>query len=158
MKLFLKCMLKVIVLFFICGALYYNIELLYRGYSHISMFLLAGMCGITLIDPINDIFSFELDFLKQIAISTVLCTIAEGLCGLLVNVLLGLNVWDYSNIPGTFFFGQCNIFFMSAWVFIVAAGILLCDFINYYWFEFEPCPYYKINGRVILKFKNRKVR
>ena len=151
-----KNVFRMFILFLICGIVYYSLEIIYRGYSHISMFILAGVCGVLFVDMPNNIYSFELGFLKQISISTLLCTIGEGICGLIVNTWLDLNVWDYSNLYGTFFFGQCNLFFVGIWVLIVTIGIFICDAINYYCFKIEPCPYYKIGGKIILKFKKRK--
>ena len=87
------------------------IECFYRGYSDISMFILAGLLGVFCIDTPNNIWSFNLDYRLQVLISTIFCTVGEGITGLIVNVWLGLNVWNYSNLWGTFFFGQCNIFF-----------------------------------------------
>lgn len=157
MKEFLKNVLRATVIFMVSGFIYGSCEFIFRQYTHWSMFALAGVCGVFCVDAINNIYSFELGYLKQIAISTALCTFAEGICGLIVNVWLGWNVWDYSNLEfGNFFFNQCNIFFVGIWALIVAVGILICDFINYYWFKIEPCPYYKINGKVIFKFKERK--
>ena len=144
-------------LFLFCGVIYYGIELVYRGYSHSSMFILAGLLGVFCIDTPNNIYSFEFGYLKQVAISTVLCTVGEGLCGIIVNIWLKLNVWDYSNLWGTFFFGQCNIMFVGAWILIIAfLGIPLCDAYNYYICNIQPCPYYKINGKIVFKFKEKR--
>ena len=145
-------------LFISCGFIYYMIECIYRGYSHWSMFILAGLLGAFVIGGVNNILSFECDYLIQVLIVTTLCTIAEGCCGLIVNVWLGLNVWDYSNMPcGTFFFGQCNVVFCIAWLLIVGLfAIFYCDAYEYYIMKIDPCPYYKINGKVFLRFKERK--
>lgn len=145
-------------LFLSCGLIYCMIEILYRGYSHWSMFVLAGLLGVFCVDPINNILSFDCDYIIQILVSTVLCTFAEGITGIIVNIWLGLNVWDYSNMRfGTFFFGQCNIVFCGAWALIIGLfAIFYCDAYNYYIAKEEPCPYYKILGKQIFKFKERK--
>lgn len=150
-------------LFFVCGALYYLIECLFHWltsgsfYSHWTMFLLAGFLAVFCIDTPNNIYSFELGYIWQVLISTVLCTIAEGICGLIVNKWLMWGIWDYSNLWGTFFWGQCNVFFLFAWVLIVGLlGIPLCDAYNYYICKIEPCPYYKFRGKVFFKMKERE--
>lgn len=64
--------------------------------TRISMFILACICGVFFIDTPNNIYSFELDYGLQILISiisTILCTIGEGITGLIVNTWLDLNVW-----------------------------------------------------------------
>lgn len=154
----MKHILSRIGLFLSCGLIYYMIELTYRGYSHWSMFLLSGFIAVCLIDPINNILSFECDYIIQILVSTVLCTLAEGISGVVLNIWLRFNVWDYSRMKfGTFFFGQCNIVFCFAWAFIIGTfAIFYCDAYNYYIVKEEPCPYYKIFGKQFLKFKERK--
>lgn len=139
-----------------CGLIYFVVEICYRGYSHWSMFVLAMFCGVFCIDHINNYMSFDLDFRAQVMISTGLCTLSEGLCGLYVNIYKGWNVWDYSNLPLTFFFGQCNVFFVFAWIVLCIIGIFYCDAMNYYIFKIDPCPYYKIGGKVFLRFPYRK--
>ena len=149
-------------LFTLCGIIYYSIECIChyfvdgQAYSHWSMFVLAGLLGVFCIDTPNNIYSFNLGYVWQVLVSAVLCTIGEGVCGLIVNVWLNWNIWDYSNIWGTFFWGQCNLFFVVAWIVIIGLiGIFFCDAYNYYICKIEPCPYYKFNGKVFLKFKER---
>ena len=145
-------------LFLSCGFIYCMIEILFRGWSHWSMFVLAGFLGVFCVDSVNNVLSFDCDYIVQILISTILCTIGEGISGIIFNVWLQLNVWDYSNMPwGTFFFGQCNVVFCIAWLLIVGLfAIFYCDAYEYYIMKIDPCPYYKINGKMFLRFKERK--
>ncbi len=46
MKKALSLCLKYLSLFAVMGFIYYMIEIVWRGYSHISMFILAGVCGV----------------------------------------------------------------------------------------------------------------
>lgn len=144
-------------LFLSCGFIYCMIEILFRGWSHWSMFVLAGFLGVFCIDLVNNVLSFDCDYIVQILISTILCTIGEGISGIILNVWLQLNIWDYSKMAfGTFFFGQCNILFCFAWMLIISIIILYCDSYNYYILKIEPCPYYIIFGHKFLQFKERK--
>lgn len=144
-------------LFLSCGFIYYMIEILFRGWSHWSMFVLTGFLGVFCIDSINNTLSFDCDYIVQILISTILCTIGEGISGIILNVWLQLNVWDYSKMTfGTFFFGQCNVLFCFAWMLIISIIIFYCDAYNYYILKIEPCPYYIIFGHKFLQFKERK--
>ena len=144
-------------LFLSCGFIYCMIEILFRGWSHWSMFVLTGFLGVFCVDSINNTLSFDCDYIVQILISTILCTIGEGISGIILNVWLQLNVWDYSKMTfGTFFFGQCNILFCFAWALIISVVIFYCDAYNYYILKIEPCPYYIIFGHKFLQFKERK--
>ena len=152
-----KHIIRKAILFILCGFLYVGIEILYRGHSAISMFILAGICGVFFIDTPNNIWSYELDYKWQVLISTVLCTIGEGITGLIVNVGFGLHVWDYSNLPFSFFFGQCNLFFVFAWMLIVGLfGIWFCDAYNYYICKDDEQPYYRIGGKEFFRMPLRK--
>ena len=144
-------------LFLSCGFIYCMIEILFRGWSHWSMFVLTGFLGVFCVDSINNTLSFDCDYIVQILISTILCTIGEGISGIILNVWLQLNVWDYSKMTfGTFFFGQCNVLFCFAWMLIISIIIFYCDAYNYYILKIEPCPYYVIFGHKFLQFKERK--
>ena len=144
-------------LFLSCGFIYCMIEILFRGWSHWSMFVLTGFLGVFCVDSINNVLSFDCDYIVQILISTILCTIGEGISGIILNVWLQLNVWDYSKMTfGTFFFGQCNVLFCFAWMLIISIIIFYCDAYNYYILKIEPCPYYIIFGHKFLQFKERK--
>ena len=145
-------------LFLSCGFIYCMIEILFRGWSHWSMFVLTGFLGVFCVDSINNTLSFDCDYIVQILISTILCTIGEGISGIILNVWLQLNVWDYSKMAfGTFFFGQCNVIFCVACALIIGLfAIFYCDAYNYYILKIEPCPYYIIFGHKFLQFKERK--
>ena len=144
-------------LFLSCGFIYCMIEILFRSWSHWSMFVLAGFLGVFCVDSINNTLSFDCDYIVQILISTILCTIGEGISGIILNIWLQLNVWDYSKMTfGTFFFGQCNVLFCFAWMLIISIIIFYCDAYNYYILKIEPCPYYIIFGHKFLQFKERK--
>ena len=157
---FCKChywLLRITTLFLICGSVYYLMELVWDGSSHFSMFILAGLCSVFFIDSLNNIYSMDMDYLLQVGISTILCTLAEGITGLIVNMHFGLNVWDYSSLPFNFFYGQCCLHFVFLWILIIGLlGIPVCDAINYYAFGIDPCPYYKIGGKTIFRFKELK--
>lgn len=94
----IKMILKYLFLMVIGGMVYYTIEILYRGHSHISMFILGGLCFI-LCGLENKIFSWELKIEYQMFISALIITVLEFITGYIVNIVMGLNVWDYSNMP-----------------------------------------------------------
>lgn len=122
----------------ICGGgLYYLIELLYRGYSHWSMFLLGGIaflfCGIQ-----GRAVGWRDPFIKQLIRCAVFVTIAEFITGVIVNLWLGWNVWDYSNLPFNLM-GQISLLFMLLFMGLCIIGIPLSGYLLY-WLTGELKP------------------
>lgn len=120
--------MKIIALFLIYGSIYYGLEVLFRGYSHISMFILAGILGV-LIGAINEITP-KINIWLETLIGTIIATIGEGVTGIIVNNILHLNVWDYSDLPFTFFYGQCNLIFCLIWFVLTYIVIKLDDYLR----------------------------
>ncbi|WMJ90547.1 putative ABC transporter permease [Anaerocolumna sp. MB42-C2] len=140
LKLYNKT-LKYILLFFIGGYSYCGIEILFRGYSHISMLIAGGICFI-LIGLLNEIFTEKISIISQMVISAFIITGVELIVGLVVNVWLKLNVWDYSNMPYNFM-GQICLLFTNIWFFLSLGAILLDDYLKYFLLG-EEKPDYKI--------------
>lgn len=133
--------LKYILLFLTGGFAYGGIEILFRGYSHISMFAAGGLCFI-LIGLINEIFSWDVAFVSQMVISSFIITAVEFIFGLIVNVWLGLDVWDYSDLPYNLM-GQTCLLFSIIWFFLSPLAILADDYLRYRLLG-EEKPRYKI--------------
>ncbi|MBE7032612.1 MAG: hypothetical protein E7406_00105 [Ruminococcaceae bacterium] len=91
MLLYKKCYF----LFLIGGLGYPIIELLWRGYTHPSMGILGGFCLIA-IWLINEICKERAIWFRAILCSATI-TGLELLTGILVNIVLKLNVWNYSD-------------------------------------------------------------
>lgn len=66
----------------------------------------------------------------------------EFIWGYFLNIKLGLNLWDYSNLWGNFK-GQICPLFSVCWFFLSGIGIILDDYLKYWFFSGEK-PYYKI--------------
>jgi len=81
---------------FIFGAVgYVGIELLWRGSSHWTMLLAGGLC-FCLIYHISHISGLSL--IKKAIMCMFIITTVEFLIGIVVNLKLGMNVWDYSSV------------------------------------------------------------
>lgn len=133
--------LKYIFLFFLGGYAYCGVELLFRGFTHISMLVAGGICFV-LIGSLNQVFPKKISLISQMAISAVIVTIVELIVGLIVNVWLGLNVWDYSNMPYNFM-GQICLLYFNIWFALSLAAILLEDYLRYFLLG-EEKPHYKV--------------
>ena len=126
-------------LFFVGATIYVIIEKLYRGYSHWTMFLLGGICFIAL-GLINEVIPWDMPLLLQMFIGGVIITILEFITGCVVNLWLGWNVWDYSELPFNLW-GQISLFSSIGWVGLSLVGIVLDDFIRWKFFGEEKPRY-----------------
>lgn len=131
--------LKYILFFFIGGFAYGGIEIIYRGYSHISMLIAGGICFI-LIGLINGVFSGERSFINLMFISAAIITLVEFVVGLIVNVWLNLNVWDYSVQPFNFM-GQVCIRYSLYWFFLSPIAIYMDNILHRYILREEKHQY-----------------
>ena len=136
---FLNLFFKYLILFLVGGSLYYFIELISRGYSHISMFILGGICFITL-GLLNEILDWTIPLIKQMLYGSIIITILEFVTGYIVNLWLGWNVWDYSNEPFNLL-GQICLEYSIYWFFLSFVGIVLDDYLRYLWFNEEKPRY-----------------
>ena len=127
-------------LFFVGATIYVVIEKLYRGYSHWTMFLLGGICFIAL-GLINEVISWDMPLLLQMFIGGMIITVLEFITGCVVNLWLGWNVWDYSELPFNLW-GQISLFSSIVWVGLSLVGIVLDDFIRWKFFG-EDKPHYR---------------
>ncbi|HKL80400.1 MAG TPA: hypothetical protein VJ888_08205 [Mobilitalea sp.] len=133
--------LKYTLLFLIGGFIYGGLEILSRGFSHISMFVAGGICFI-LIGLLNEVYSWEFSLVGQMVISAGIITVVEFLSGMIVNVWLQLGVWDYSDQPYNLM-GQICLLYTNIWFFISLFGILIDDYLRYFLLK-EKKPHYKV--------------
>lgn len=136
----LNTILKYLVLFLIGGITYYFIEIAYRGYSHFSMIIVGGLCFI-LIGSINEFSNKEIPLLLQMFISVILINIVELISGIIINRILLLNVWDYSQLRFNFL-GQISLNSSIAWFFLSLIAIYVDDLLRYKIYK-EEMPKYK---------------
>jgi uncharacterized membrane protein len=123
------------------GFAYGGVEILYRGFSHISM-MVAGGISFILIGLLNEIYSWKMALISQMVLSAGIITAVEFLVGLVVNVWLKLNVWDYSNLPYNIM-GQVCLIYTNVWFFLSLPAILFDDYLRYFLLKKEK-PRYKI--------------
>ena len=115
MRLWKRC-----VLFCVGGMAYLGLELLWRGWTHGSMFVAGGLCFL-LIGHLT-----ELARPKSLPVQTLLgagiITMVELAAGLVVN--RSYQVWDVRGLPLNFL-GQICLPFCLLWV-PVSLGANLC--------------------------------
>lgn len=132
---------KYLFLFAAGGLLYNVLEILFRGWSHWTMFILGGLCFVCL-GLINELIPWEMPLWQQALIGAGIITALEFLTGCVVNLWLGWAVWDYSGMPGNVL-GQICPQFILLWVPVSLAAILLDDWLRYWWFS-EDRPHYRL--------------
>lgn len=137
----MRKILKALFLWAIGGTIYYAVELLWRGYSHWTMFILGGLCFV-LIGALNELYRWDMALISQMFISALVITFLELITGLIVNKWLHWGVWDYSQVPYNFM-GQICLLYTNLWFLLSLAGIILDDFIRYRLLG-EEKPHYKI--------------
>lgn len=132
---------KGLVLFMIGGTVYALIEITWRGHTHWTMFLMGGALFL-LIGGLNEFLPWEMPLALQGVVGAVIVTVAEFVAGLILNVWLGLGVWDYSKLPFNVM-GQICIPFSVAWLGLSIVAIILDDWLRYWLFR-EDKPHYSI--------------
>lgn len=139
----MKKIIKYLILFLTGGGLYCLVEIGFRGYSFPTMIICGGLCFL-LCGAINEKDRCMPLILQQLIASCGITAI-EFLFGMILNVWLGLRMWDYSDMPGNIL-GQICPQFTVLWFFLSALGIFLDDYIRWLIFV-EEKPHYHLLKR-----------
>lgn len=154
----MKYLKNKIIHFLVFGAIYMDIEVIARaagnqlvgyegikplslmGYTSLWMFLVGGLCGV-LIGHLNDHPRFyDKKIWQQILIGGSLITLAELFSGIVLNLMLHLNIWDYSNDLFNFM-GQIELKNCILWYLVITPLVIwLDDMLTYYLYR-EGQPY-----------------
>ncbi len=117
------------ILFIFGGALYCILELSYSGHTHFSMAICGG-ASLAFIYFINSRFR-EISIIKQAAICCIFITSSELLCGLIVNIVWGLDIWNYSALRWNFY-GQICLVYSSLWFVLSLVSLYMCRVLKKY--------------------------
>ena len=116
------------MIFFGIGAVGYGlIEILWRGYTHWAMLVAGGICFV--------IFSYIAEKFRSrpLILKAVLCalsvTTVEIIFGVVFNLILKENIWDYSSLPMNFM-GQICLPYSFLWGILGFVFIPLADVLN----------------------------
>ncbi len=107
--------LHIAAVFILGGLGYGTIEILWRGSTHWSMLLTGGVC-LLILEQVDIRHSGEWLVVRCIRGAAVI-TAVELAVGMVVNQLLGLAVWDYSEQWGSFA-GQICPLYTIYWYFL----------------------------------------
>ena len=118
------------ILFLVGGGVYALLEMLWRGYTHWTMFLLGGFCFIVM-GLLNEYkIPWHWCLLRQSVVSACVIIIFEFIVGYIVNIRLGWQVWDYSDLPFNLC-GQICLYYFLLWIPLSMAGIVLDVWLRY---------------------------
>lgn len=141
----MKQIAKYFTLLAVGGVIYACIELLFRGYTFKSMVIVGGICFV-LCGFVNEFMKWQTPLPLQMLICAVIVTAVEFLAGILLNKVLHLNVWDYSQLKFNLLGQICPQFF-CAWYGLSLPAIVLDDLIRWKLFDEEKPRYYLTAGK-----------
>ncbi len=117
-------LVRLIIPFFLGFFLYALIEIAARGYTHWTMALTGGMV-LTMLYLLFSGAPQNMPLPVQYLLGAVVITSAELLVGLLVNIRMGWDVWDYSDLPLNFR-GQISLLYSVFWYFLCIPARVIC--------------------------------
>lgn len=150
-----KILIPYTIIFIISGFIYTALELLWRGYTHWTMFVCAGFCGLAMANINNNWLKFDTDFRIQIVASALVCTLMEFIFGMIFNG--DFTIWDYRGLWGTIHWlgDQVNILFFGVWILISLFSLPFLDWMQWK-LGLEEKPYYRIGGRYFYPWEEKE--
>ena len=127
----MQSIIKFVVVFIAGGLIYGAMEIIFRGHTHWSMMVAGGICAIFLY--LIAVKSREPLWMKWIMGGAVITTV-EFMAGIIVNIVLGWNVWSYAHNRANLF-GQICLLFTLLWVLISVPGIWLMQVVSRHVFK-----------------------
>jgi hypothetical protein len=124
-----------ILLWFWAGGVYFFAEVIWKTAQgrpetiSWTMFALAIILAIPM-ERFGAELPWEMPLIAQAGISALAVIATEFVAGLILNVALGLGIWDYSNMPGNIM-GQVCPQFALLWFVVSIIGIVLMDWMRY---------------------------
>ncbi len=110
-----------IAVFTVGGLVYGLLEIIWRGWTHWTMLICGGIC-FTLMYLIA---RTPMRTVQKLIASAAVITTVEFVTGCVVNLALGMGVWDYSALPLDLM-GQICPLFSLIWLGLSAPGLCLC--------------------------------
>lgn len=116
------------------GMLYMVLEGLWRGWTHISMLIVSGLSAFFI--GLLDEHRKKIPMCLQCLEGTLIILILEFASGMILNVWLKLDIWDYSTEHFNLL-GQICLSYAALWFFLVPLAIYIDDYLRYKLFEEE---------------------
>ena len=123
----MKSVKKYSLIFSLGALIYCIIEILWRGYTHISMAFAGGTC-LSGLYGINE-RAKRLSLAGKCAIGSAMITAVEFVFGCIVNKILNLNVWDYSDRFMNLL-GQICPLYSAFWFLLCIPAFYVCSAVS----------------------------
>jgi len=119
---------EIIAVFWVGAIAYGCVEVIERGYSHITMALLGGI-SLIMIHLLNDERRCGAHCILLLLISTAFITASELLAGEILNVYLKMDIWNYGNMAYNLDGVICPSY-TFCWFLLSFAGMFVDDLIR----------------------------
>lgn len=116
-------------LFALGGGAYGLIEVLWRGYTHWTMVVLGGTLFL-LLGVLNSRLPQNTSLLLRGLLGGILITATESAAGCVLNLGLGLAIWDYSSMPFQLL-GQVCLPYSFLWVILAMVAALVYNSVHH---------------------------
>ena len=114
MKKAIRKIIEYIAIFIVGAITYMLLEICWRGYTHWTMGILGGIV-IILVGLINEVTRKDLPLIIQAPMASIIITLLEYWAGYILNIQLGMNIWDYSDLPFNVD-GQVCLYYSLLWM------------------------------------------
>lgn len=105
------------------------------------MAVVGGLCFV-MVGGLNNWLPWEWSIVKQMIASAAIVTTVEFVSGILLNLVLHWDIWDYSNMPFNVL-GQICLPFTGIWFLLSFLAIFLDDLLRWFLFQ-EKFPEYHL--------------
>ena len=116
------------ILFLTGSCAYPTLEMAWRGHTHYSMALAGGVC-LCIIDHICCGMLEGRSLFTRCLAGSGLITGVEIAAGIIVNQVMGLGVWDYSDMPMNIM-GQVCLPYSVLWFGMTLPAMALCGLLR----------------------------
>lgn len=107
------------------GLIYALIEILFRGYTHWTMIIVGGLAVLCL----YSIAGMREKVWKKWIMGAAAILAIEFVAGIILNIILGWGVWDYSGYR-YHLYGQICLPFALCWFALCIPGNALCTMVR----------------------------
>ena len=121
----MKKVLELLSVFTGGGVIYALIEIVFRGYTHWSMVIVGGLAVLCL----YLLSAMREKVWKKWIMGTAVILAIEFVSGIILNMLLGWRVWDYSRYRFNLY-GQICLPFALCWLALCIPGNALCALVR----------------------------